>query len=63
MINPPDELLADLQSALPPEQQVTNPPPSSAGSQANGHAYMDDHFYDHTSHAPPERASVTVRRG
>ena len=61
MINPPDELLADLQSALPPEQQVTSPPPTSAASdhRANGHAQFDDHFYDRTSHDDPTRASVT----
>ena len=30
MINPPDELLADLQSALPPEQQGQSPLPASS---------------------------------
>lgn len=61
MINPPDDLLADLQSALPPEQQVTSPPPTSAsGHKSNGHAHFDqEHFYDRTSHDPPARASVT----
>lgn len=57
MINPPDDLLADLQSALPPEQQVTSPP--SGEGRANGHAHLDeDHFYDRTMHDNPERASV-----
>ena len=72
MINPPDDLLADLQSALPPEQQVPTPtPPSSAGRQANGHAHLDDHLYDHAEGfqeperydrmaVAPERASSTV---
>ena len=79
MINPPDELLADLQSALPPEQQVPTPTPpsSSSGYQVNGHDHLDDHFYDRTSHSregaydrmssPPDRTSAgsssTVRFG
>ena len=56
MINPPDDLLADLQSALPPEHQpaTTTPPPSSGRrNQANGHCDMDDHFYNRTSHELP----------
>lgn len=58
MINPPDDLLADLQSALPPEQPVTTPPPSSGRrNQANGHADMDDHFYNRTSHELPSGKS------
>ena len=63
MINPPDDLLADLQSALPPEQQVTCPAPTSpsgSGHKSNGQAHLDqDHFYDRTSHEGPARGSVT----
>lgn len=74
MINPPDELLADLQSALPPEQQVTSPPEDApAGSSAMGHSNggppfnghtspPHDHLYDHTEHpglnTQAERASI-----
>lgn len=74
MINPPDDLLADLQSALPPEQQTQSPLPTvAAGSgstsysngapSVNGHTSPPhDHLYDHTEHpgmsVPPERASV-----
>lgn len=67
MINPPDDLLEDLQSALPPELQVPTPePPRPSSGQANGHDHLD-HYYDRTSHEGPERASVastsTVRKG
>ena len=54
MLNPPDDLLEDLQSALPPEQQV--PTPTPGGNRANGH--LNDHFYDRADHEIPERASV-----
>lgn len=54
MINPPDDLLEDLQSALPPELQVPTPEP---GGKANGQAHFD-HLYDRTSHIEPERGSV-----
>lgn len=42
MINPPDELLADLQSALPPETKAPTPPPNalqgkSPSPAVNGH--------------------------
>ena len=62
MINPPDELLADLQSALPPEQQTQSPLPMADGAAppisselshsngrppVNGHA-TSDHLYDRT---------------
>lgn len=61
MINPPDELLEDLQSALPPEQAVTVPRPSStSSSQANGHANLDDHFYDHASHESSNNSTVRM---
>lgn len=72
MINPPDDLLADLQSALPPEHQpATTTPPPSAGrrNQANGHdADMDDqldHLYSRTSHELPSdmRTSESTVRG
>ncbi len=56
MINPPDELLEDLQSALPPEQPVTSP--ASDRNQDNGHHDHLENFYDHMSHAGPERASM-----
>ena len=67
MINPPDELLADLQSALPPEQQAPSPLPSAGGTAppvsseprasnggppVNGHVSPPhDHLYDRTEHA------------
>ena len=64
MINPPDDLLADLQSALPPEQQAQSPLPAAAMSSGpshssnsgppmpvNGHTSPPhDHLYDHTEH-------------
>ena len=56
MINPPDDLLADLQSALPPELQVETPPPS--GRRDNGHAQMEEDLYDHTEQREVVRASV-----
>ena len=64
MINPPDDLLADLQSALPPEQQTQSPLPSASGAAppvsselshfnggppVNGHA-SSDHLYNRTEH-------------
>lgn len=65
MINPPDDLLEDLQSALPPEFQVETPVPGTR--QDNGHAEMEermyDHadgsLYDHTKEREVARASVT----
>ena len=48
MINPPDELLADLQSALPPD---VDPSPSPYPPLANGggfrpHHLTEDHTYE-----------------
>ena len=62
MINPPDDLLADLQSALPPEQQTQSPLPSANGaalsasselSHSNGGPPVNghDHLYDRTEHS------------
>lgn len=59
MINPPDDLLEDLQAALPPEFQVPTPePPRPSSGQANGHDHLE-HYYDRTSpRTSHERASV-----
>ena len=62
MINPPDELLADLQTALPPELPVTVP---TSGHQDNGQAIMEENLYDLPEDLMQERASVasTVSEG
>ena len=50
MINPPDELLADLQSALPPEMEKS-PQPGKYTPVANGGGYSHyDSISDHASH-------------
>ena len=49
MINPPDELLADLQSALPPDVAPPSPyPPLANGGGGLGaqHNHRDDHMYE-----------------
>ena len=63
MINPPDELLADLQSALPPDAPVTNG--GSGGhssfrppSLPEGHTVVrengEDHMYELADQDDPE---------
>jgi len=71
MIEPPDDLLEDLQAALPPEQPVTNPrPPSnnsgryssnSSGRQGvNGSmGSIHDHLQDMHLSDEPSRGSVS----
>lgn len=66
MLEPPDELLEDLQSALPPEQPVSVPRPGSNSSRSgsrqsgvNGAASPHDHLADLHLSDEPERASVT----
>ena len=44
MINPPDELLADLQSALPPESDPTSP------HQSTHHHHHHHHHHGHHGH-------------
>ncbi len=63
MINPPDDLLADLQSALPPELNVETPPPQAGVHWDNGHAQMEERLYDQMEDRQVARASVasTVR--
>ena len=64
MIEPPDDLLEDLQAALPPEQPVTVPrPPSSGGSgrdrDINGSmSPLHDHLDQLHINDEPIRASV-----
>ena len=58
MINPPDDLLADLQSALPPEQQPVPSPPAAGGRQDNGHAEMEERLYNQLEDRQVSRASV-----
>ena len=43
MINPPDELLADLQSALPPDVGPSSPHPPLANG---GHIPREEHTYE-----------------
>ena len=63
MINPPDDLLEDLQSALPPEQQAYSPlqgvtSSGRSSSRSNGRPVdvngftspPHDHLYDRTEH-------------
>ena len=56
MINPPDELLADLQTALPPEKPVDVPRPLSG---QNGQADMEDNLYDRPEDIMMDRESMT----
>ena len=46
MINPPDELLEDLQQSLPPEAKASSPAPQKSSSGViNGHTSPDhDHL-------------------
>lgn len=46
MINPPDELLEDLQQSLPPEAKAASPAPHKpSGGVINGHTSPDhDHL-------------------
>lgn len=47
MINPPDELLADLQSALPPDVEPSSPyPPLANGGGFKPHHHVEHHTYD-----------------
>ena len=66
MIEPPDDLLEDLQSALPPEQPVTAPRPPSASSgssarqEVNGAVSpLHDHLSDLHLSDEPARASIS----
>lgn len=63
MIEPPDDLLEDLQAALPPEEPVTVPRPSSGGSgrgrDINGSmSPLHDHLDQLHINDEPVRASV-----
>lgn len=66
MLEPPDELLEDLQAALPPEQPAYAPRPASNSSRSgsrqsgnNGAVSPLDHLSDLHLSDEPERASVT----
>lgn len=66
MLEPPDELLEDLQAALPPEQPVSAPRPGSSSSRSssrqtgvNGAVSPHDHLSDLHLSDEPERASIT----
>ncbi len=65
MLEPPDELLEDLQAALPPEQPAMVPRPPSNNSRSgsrqgvNGAMSPLDHLSDLHLSDEPERASIT----
>lgn len=59
MINPPDELLEDLQSALPPEQQPAPGGNQNGYSTVNGQMKgLDEPQRRSEYEEPVERASV-----
>lgn len=60
MINPPDDLLEDLQSALPPEQQPISPPPTSSDLRANGDAPTNSQYYDQIGQDSASRSSTEL---
>ena len=50
MINPPDELLEDLQTNFPPPAKAQSPTPLSDravnGHTSPGHDHLESHYYD-----------------
>ena len=50
MINPPDELLEDLQTSFPPPAKAQSPTPLSDwavnGHTSPGHDHLERHYYD-----------------
>ena len=66
MLEPPDELLEDLQAALPPEHPATVPRPPSSNSRSGSRQGVNgamSPLHDHLSELhlsdEPERASIT----
>lgn len=67
MINPPDDLLEDLQAALPPEQPVLVPRPTSTTSGGSGKnqdrnksmSPLHDHLDQLSFSDEPARASAS----